>query len=79
MMNLNPEPWTADALCAETDPDLFFSAHKYDTDIARRICAACPVATACRDYALADTELRGVWGGTDRRQRTRLRVQRAAA
>lgn len=79
MDNLDPEPWMTDALCAQTDPDLFFPTDKYAAVTARRICAACPVATACRDFAVADDSLRGIWGGTDRRERAHLRAQRAAA
>lgn len=79
MLNLDPETWMTDALCAETDPDLFFPTDKYEADTARRICAACPVTAACREYALADDSLRGIWGGTDRRDRARLRARSAAA
>jgi WhiB family transcriptional regulator, redox-sensing transcriptional regulator len=42
------------------------------------ICAACPVSAECLDYALAMPELEdhGIWGGTSRAQRLRMREKR---
>ncbi|SDP46338.1 Transcription factor WhiB [Klenkia soli] len=40
---------------------------------AIHLCAACPVTTACLDYALAADERFGIWGGTTPTQRTTLR------
>ena len=36
---------------------------------AKEICAACPVLTACRDYALSIREPHGVWGGLSEQER----------
>ena len=43
--------------------------------IGRRICAACPVATACREWARAQPvgALVGLWGGESQRERRMLR------
>lgn len=40
---------------------------------AKAICAGCPVRAECLDYALADVELRGTWGGTSPGERKALR------
>lgn len=37
----------------------------------------CPVRAECLEYALANVEKYGVWGGMSERERRRLRVQRA--
>jgi WhiB family redox-sensing transcriptional regulator len=43
------------------------------------VCDGCPVKTDCLDYALADSSLLGVWGGTTNRQRKALRRRCRAA
>lgn len=63
--NLTPEPWMADGLCRTTSPELFFPEHG-DGDSARaakRICAACPVAPACGEYAVRTKQRHGIWAG----------------
>lgn len=66
--------WTASALCAQADPDLWFG-HGGEAAIAKRICLGCPVRDRCRDEALDDESLTGIWGATTRRERGRLRNQ----
>lgn len=70
--------WTARALCAQTDPDLFYPDKGERVDAAIAICAACPVKAQCLDYALANDERFGVWGGKSERQRHALAKQRKA-
>lgn len=74
MLNLpvTPQPWAVDALCAQTDPDLFFPTDSAEVAAARRVCADCPVRQQCLADALADPALRGIWGGTTRTERRRL-------
>lgn len=40
---------------------------------AQVVCSECPVRVECADYALADPELVGVWGGLSTVERRRLR------
>ncbi len=68
-----PEPWTADALCAQTDADLWYPELGSPARAAKMICRACPVTTECLDYALTHHEAYGIWGGLSERQRRRLR------
>lgn len=70
---ITPEPWTQDALCAQMDPDTFFP-DKGDVETknrAKEICARCPVADKCLEYALRANERHGIWGGQS------IRTQRA--
>ncbi|MFE3175058.1 WhiB family transcriptional regulator [Amycolatopsis sp. NPDC059090] len=51
--------------CAGEDPELFWPVSPNDTERAshaKRICARCPVATACLDWAIRH-ENDGTWGG----------------
>ena len=43
---------------------------------ARELCAGCLVRQECLDFALADEEIVGVWGGTTERERIELRRRR---
>jgi WhiB family redox-sensing transcriptional regulator len=68
------EEWRLDALCAETDPDAFFPEKGGSTREAKRVCTGCPVRAACLDFALANDERFGIWGGLSERERRRLRL-----
>lgn len=65
---LTPEPWTASALCAQTDPEQFFPEKKGDATAAKQVCASCDVVQECLAYALRTRQTVGVWGGKTERQ-----------
>lgn len=71
-----PPAWYADALCAQVDYDIFYPEDGGTTRPARSTCASCDVREKCRDYALANDELWGIWGGTTESERRKLRAQR---
>lgn len=64
--------WMARGHCSDKPPSLFFPSDGVGVEIARRICADCPVKDACREYALEHRIDHGVWGGTSERQRRRI-------
>lgn len=58
--------WMNDALCAQTDPDLFFPDRDAPTDrvrAAEQVCAECPVQQRCAAYASGTGQRHGIWGG----------------
>ncbi|GAB3192622.1 WhiB family transcriptional regulator [Nesterenkonia suensis] len=65
--------WQVDALCAQTDPEAFFPEKGGSTRDAKKVCAACNVKQECLDYALANDERFGIWGGLSERERRKLR------
>ncbi|WP_081416543.1 WhiB family transcriptional regulator [Arthrobacter castelli] len=65
--------WQADALCAQTDPEAFFPEKGGSTRDAKKVCGACNVQSECLEYALANDERFGIWGGMSERERRRLR------
>lgn len=68
-----PTQFSARPVCAETDPDLFFpDQDSWQVQIARRVCAGCPIKDECLEMALQRHEAFGVWGGTTPRQRRRM-------
>jgi WhiB family redox-sensing transcriptional regulator len=68
--------WRLDALCAETDPEAFFPEKGGSTREAKRVCAGCAVRSECLEYALANDERFGIWGGLSERERRRVRLAR---
>lgn len=72
----DPAPWMRDAVCTETDPELFFpisNHHGKQIREAKQVCLGCPVRAECRAYALARPELGGIWGATTDTERRRMR------
>ena len=69
--------WRKDAACRDTDPDLFFPERGASTREAKEVCRGCVVRENCLEYALANGEKFGIWGGLSERERRRLRRQRA--
>lgn len=74
LLHLSRPAWQADAACAGADPGLFFPEQGESAAPACAICAGCPVRDECLRDAVADSERPGVWGGTSRSDRRRLRT-----
>ena len=67
--------WQERSLCAQTDPEAFFPEKGGSTRDAKRICSGCDAKAACLDYALANDERFGIWGGLSERERRKLKKQ----
>ena len=72
-MNLS---WRQHGACRGVDPDVFYPATDEEAEPAKAICAVCPVREPCLEYALANRERDGVWGGATERERRRMIRQR---
>jgi WhiB family redox-sensing transcriptional regulator len=75
-LSAGAEAWRLEALCAETDPEAFFPEKGGSTREAKRVCTGCAVRAECLEFALANDERFGIWGGLSERERRRLRLQR---
>ena len=71
--------WQLQANCLGVDPDLFFPERGASTREAKEVCRGCVVRDDCLEYALANGEKFGIWGGLSERERRRIRRQRALA
>lgn len=71
------EDWQSQANCLGVDPDLFFPERGASTAEAKAVCAGCVVREQCLEYALANGEKFGIWGGTSERERRVIRRERA--
>jgi WhiB family transcriptional regulator, redox-sensing transcriptional regulator len=68
-----PLAWQERALCAQTDPEAFFPEKGGSTREAKKVCTSCDVRSECLDYALANDERFGIWGGLSERERRKLK------
>jgi len=71
--------WQEKANCMGVDPDLFFPERGASTREAKGVCRGCVVQMDCLEYALANGEKFGIWGGMSERERRRIRRARALA
>jgi WhiB family transcriptional regulator, redox-sensing transcriptional regulator len=76
----NEPSWYHRAACGTSGADLFFPAGRSgaavdDIDAAKRVCARCPVRTACLAFAIETNQEYGVWGGTTEDERRPLRKE----
>ena len=82
------EKWRGSALCAQTDPEVFFPQNKAYVDdyngydnykIARKICAECPVKGECLADALMTGDVEyGMRGGLTPRERMGILATKVA-
>src|SRR5207247_7843955 len=68
--------WMAKGNCRTQPPATFFPSDGVGVEVARRICADCPVKGPCLEYALANRIDHGVWGGASERERRRIARRR---
>jgi WhiB family transcriptional regulator, redox-sensing transcriptional regulator len=68
-----PMGWQERALCAQTDPEAFFPEKGGSTREAKKVCTGCDVRSECLEYALANDERFGIWGGLSERERRKLK------
>jgi|SRR5882762_6700331 len=75
--------WRDRAACLGKDPALWFpeeqeegEPHRRETPrmykVAKRVCLGCPVQDECLEYALANREQYGMWGGHTRPERATI-------
>ena len=80
--SLSDRAWMEDALCAQTDPDIFYPEKGGSTAPATSVCNNCAVRAECLEYAVSNDIRHGIWGGTSDNDRKRMarerRVGRAA-
>lgn len=78
LLGIAGQTWMADALCARTDPEVFYPEIG-ETDHVAKTSGRCPVVEQCRAYALETNEQHGVWGGLSEHERRRQRAGLAPA
>jgi WhiB family redox-sensing transcriptional regulator len=75
--------WRHNALCRDTDPELFFPVGTTGQALlqisrAKEVCCECPVKIDCLDFAMETNQDTGIWGGTSEEERRQIRREAAA-
>ena len=67
--------WREEALCRDLTEVDFFPTPEDTVAInqAKEVCASCPVARACLEYAIETRQFEGIWGGHTPKERVKLR------
>lgn len=83
-LNTADDLWRDQALCRDTDPDLFFPVGTTGQALvqighAKQVCGQCPVTSECLEFALVTNQDSGIWGGLSEEERRVIRRRRAAA
>lgn len=64
--------------CTSVDPELFFPEDTGDRAaflVAKAVCDTCKNTEKCLSYAVADPSIEGIWAGTTKRMRDRIRAR----
>lgn len=78
-MSVQEAKWWDLGACRGLDASVFYPDDDDEADVAKAVCATCPVQSACLEHALAVREKAGVWGGATERDRRRMIRQRRRA
>lgn len=70
--------WRDRTRCLDEDPDLFFPIGTSGPAVAqaeqaKAVCRECPVSGECLEWAIANFQEAGVWGGTSEDERRAMR------
>src|SRR5580658_11001821 len=79
MSGMEDRGWQARSNCMGVDPDLFFPERGSSTREAKEVCRGCVVRDDCLEFAIANGEKFGIWGGMSERERRRVRRARVLA
>ncbi len=76
--------WRSEAACLSVDPELFFPIGNTGPALtqvtrAKAVCASCIVEEVCLQWAMANNQDSGVWGGKSEEERRSLKRRAARA
>ena len=69
--------WRLKGACRGLDPEIFYAASADEAvERAKEVCDTCVVQQHCLEFALANREAEGIWGGATEKERRRILRQR---
>jgi WhiB family redox-sensing transcriptional regulator len=71
--------WQRYGACCGESIETFVPSVGGNFNRARELCRGCTVRTECLDFALADEDVIGMFGGTTAKERRAMRANRGAA
>ena len=73
------QEWQDLAACREIAVELFFPPAEQESEVAKAVCSDCTVRQPCLEFALAEGERFGIWGGLTSQERRSLAARRRKA
>jgi WhiB family redox-sensing transcriptional regulator len=73
------QEWQDVAACREIPVEMFFPPAEQESEVAKAVCANCTVRQPCLEFALAEAERFGIWGGLTSLERRSLAAKRRKA
>lgn len=73
------QEWQDLAACREIAVELFFPPAEQESEVAKSVCSDCTVRQPCLEFALAEGERFGIWGGLTSQERRSLAAKRRKA
>ena len=70
------QEWQLQGNCLDANPDIFFPDRSEGTRSAKLVCRSCVVRQECLDFALANGEDSGIWGGRSPLERRFIKIGR---
>ena len=70
------QEWQDLAACREIAVELFFPPAEQESEVAKSVCSDCTVRQPCLEFALAEGERFGIWGGLTSQERRSLAAKR---
>lgn len=67
-----PREWRENAACRGQNPRVFYEYTNRDLPVLRAFCAECATRNECLEFALANREPAGLWGGYTTKEREQL-------
>ena len=66
--------WMKEGNCAKhPDPNIHYPEKSNSSKKGKKQCSECPVIQLCREYALLNGEIYGIWGGMSEGERRKMR------
>ena len=80
----NTSHWRAAAACSNMETNLFFPVGEGmmaldQINLAKSVCASCPVRLECLEFAIRTIQNDGIWGGATEEERKIIKRSRRAA
>lgn len=70
------QQWQDEAACRQIPVELFFPPAEQESEVAKAVCSDCLVRQPCLDFALAEGERFGIWGGLTSQERRSVAAKR---
>lgn len=76
LQQVDETKWFDLGACRGLEAAIFYPDDEDSAMSAKSVCESCDVQSSCLEYALANREKAGVWGGASERDRRRIVRQR---